>query len=495
VPANLPGRVALPALTGLVCLALLDARHLRAIQDAPISPAPISPGAVVRPGGDVRVPAKIKNVAPVYPPAALADRLEGIVIIEATIGVDGRVVNARVLRSIPALNQAALTAVRQREYAPTLLHGVPVAVLMTVTVNFSLGSGVARPGGPTVRSAGQGPVTVVGFIGTSSRLVASTRNGIDVWNVSQKNVLRRQPLAPAYYALYRALSPDGRFLALHFAADSGPGRGEAGGRYETRLVNVETGSIQRLQPDLVGVPGPLAFSGDGRTLLRMSPNHAKTVVAYHAWRLPSLDVVASGTISMDEAGPVVAALTRMGDRFVFASHTRTPSHPFAPMPFGRIHVVEMSSGKLLSTIIAPSIPRALQFSTDAQELFWTHDEDTDVWVSELSTGRGPSRIDGSSASGARGRNPSYGRGGIQGSITALAHASDKARLFALSRTGRSLQIWDSDGRLLVGSLALTADVYALSVSADGRLVALGTDTGVQVFDVTSPAAPVKVFEN
>ena len=59
-------------------------------------------------------------------------------IIEATIGVDGRVVNARILRSVPLLDDAALDAVRQWEYTPTLLNGVPVPVIMTVTVQFTL---------------------------------------------------------------------------------------------------------------------------------------------------------------------------------------------------------------------------------------------------------------------------------------------------------------------------------------------------------------------
>ena len=58
-------------------------------------------------------------------------------IIEATIGPNGKVQDARVLRSIPLLDQAALDAVSQWEYSPTLLNGVPVPVIMTVTVNFT----------------------------------------------------------------------------------------------------------------------------------------------------------------------------------------------------------------------------------------------------------------------------------------------------------------------------------------------------------------------
>jgi protein TonB len=60
------------------------------------------------------------------------------VIIEAIIGPDGRVQEAKVLRSIPLLDAAALDAVRQWQFTPTLLNGVPVPVIMTVTVNFTL---------------------------------------------------------------------------------------------------------------------------------------------------------------------------------------------------------------------------------------------------------------------------------------------------------------------------------------------------------------------
>ena len=64
--------------------------------------------------------------------------LAAVVIIEATIGPDGRVTDTKVLRSIPLLDQAAVDAVKQWTYTPTLLNGVPVPVIMTVTVNFTL---------------------------------------------------------------------------------------------------------------------------------------------------------------------------------------------------------------------------------------------------------------------------------------------------------------------------------------------------------------------
>ena len=93
--------------------------------------------APVRIGGKIHAPKKIKDVKPVYPAIAQSARVAGVVTIEATIGPDGKVIDAKVVRSIPLLDQAALDAVRQWEYLPTLLNGVPVPVLMTVTINFT----------------------------------------------------------------------------------------------------------------------------------------------------------------------------------------------------------------------------------------------------------------------------------------------------------------------------------------------------------------------
>jgi protein TonB len=103
----------------------------------PPPPAP-TPRAPVPVGGDIRPPAKTRDVSPVYPSIAQTARVQGMVIIEAIISPSGKVVDARVLRSIPTLDAAALDAVRQWEYTPTLLNGVPISVVMTVTINFQL---------------------------------------------------------------------------------------------------------------------------------------------------------------------------------------------------------------------------------------------------------------------------------------------------------------------------------------------------------------------
>ena len=75
---------------------------------------------------------------PAFPQRALSERARGTVIIEATIGEDGKVRQAVVVHSIAALDQPALDAVRQWEYAPSLINGVAVAVIMLVVVNFTI---------------------------------------------------------------------------------------------------------------------------------------------------------------------------------------------------------------------------------------------------------------------------------------------------------------------------------------------------------------------
>ena len=99
-------------------------------------PPPLQP---LRVGAAVKEPRKLKDAKPVYPPLALSSRLQGVVIVECVVDARGRVQEARVLRGVPLLDQAALDAVRQWVYSVTLVDGMPVPVIMTVTVSFRLG--------------------------------------------------------------------------------------------------------------------------------------------------------------------------------------------------------------------------------------------------------------------------------------------------------------------------------------------------------------------
>ena len=104
---------------------------------APLVAEPVQ-RAPLRVGGSISFPTKIFTAAPNYPALARSARVSGAVILEVVIAEDGAVRDARVLRSIPLLDQAALDAVGQWRFTPTLLNGQPVPVVMTVTVSFTL---------------------------------------------------------------------------------------------------------------------------------------------------------------------------------------------------------------------------------------------------------------------------------------------------------------------------------------------------------------------
>ena len=88
--------------------------------------------------GTQRPTMKVKHVTAVYPQAARDAKIQGVVILEARVGVDGRVIDVNVLSSIPELDQAAIDAVKQWEYVPLLVDGVPAPATFAVTVQFSL---------------------------------------------------------------------------------------------------------------------------------------------------------------------------------------------------------------------------------------------------------------------------------------------------------------------------------------------------------------------
>jgi len=106
----------------------------------PVAPPaqPPRPAAPVRVADLPVVPRKIVDARPIYPEIARAARVEGTVIMEAVLDTGGRVTQLRVLRSVPMLDQAALDAVRQWRYTPSLYGGHPVSVLMTITMRFQL---------------------------------------------------------------------------------------------------------------------------------------------------------------------------------------------------------------------------------------------------------------------------------------------------------------------------------------------------------------------
>jgi len=128
-PGSLPmgeGRSAIPG----------ESRGAVNILDQVAPPEP--PRRPVRPGGNISAPTRLSYANPIYPNIAIAAKIDGTVILEATIDESGVVRDVTVLRSIPMLDQAAIEAVRKWRYTPTRLNGVAVPILLTVTVTFSL---------------------------------------------------------------------------------------------------------------------------------------------------------------------------------------------------------------------------------------------------------------------------------------------------------------------------------------------------------------------
>ena len=85
---------------------------------------------------EIKAPRLIQRVAPVYPEAAKQAGIEGTVVLSVSLDEKGRVIRARVVKSIPELDQAALEAVRQWTYAPMTVDGVPRPIVFTVPVDF-----------------------------------------------------------------------------------------------------------------------------------------------------------------------------------------------------------------------------------------------------------------------------------------------------------------------------------------------------------------------
>jgi len=104
---------------------------------APPPPKPKLTGPL-KVGGNVQAARIINKIQPLYPPLARQTRISGTVRLHAIIGKDGTIQSLEVLNGHPLLQQAALDAVRQWRYQPTLLNGEPVDVDTTIDVIFTL---------------------------------------------------------------------------------------------------------------------------------------------------------------------------------------------------------------------------------------------------------------------------------------------------------------------------------------------------------------------
>jgi TonB family protein len=133
------GRVIRPGVRDIVVMAF-DQGYLSCLDEADRPAANVPrPEAPLRLSGTITAPRKVKNVNPVYPTDAQERRVQGVVVLDAAIAPSGCIGELVVVRSLDTLlDFAALRAVMQWRYTPTLLEGVAVPVIMTVTVSFKL---------------------------------------------------------------------------------------------------------------------------------------------------------------------------------------------------------------------------------------------------------------------------------------------------------------------------------------------------------------------
>jgi periplasmic protein TonB len=106
----------------------------------PPAPKPRAAAPPLRVGGKVQQANLLVHPQPVYPSLARAARVQGVVRLEARISKEGRIEDLRLVGGPPLLVHAAMQAVAQWVYKPTLLNGEPVEVLTTIDVNFTLGN-------------------------------------------------------------------------------------------------------------------------------------------------------------------------------------------------------------------------------------------------------------------------------------------------------------------------------------------------------------------
>jgi TonB family protein len=119
-------------------LSSLPAESLPPPPPPPAGGIPGNPPQRIKVNGNVQSAMIVSKVPPVYPELAKSARVQGVVRLAAVIGKDGTMQELHVLEGPPLLVQAAMDAVKQWTYRPTMLNGEPISVETTIEVNFTL---------------------------------------------------------------------------------------------------------------------------------------------------------------------------------------------------------------------------------------------------------------------------------------------------------------------------------------------------------------------
>lgn len=340
-----------------------------------------------------------------------------------------------------------------------------------------------RAPGPATTSQGADRVVAVGFVAGAPQLVAVSPAQLIVWDTDRARVVRRQTLDGMSLRLGGLLTPGSRHLVFTGA------RSSAEGPFETRLLDVVTGTTVSLAPPGNSI-GRFAITEDGTTLLRATGSYEGGAVQIQTWRLPSGKPLSTSTIEDALGSGGLVALSPAGDRFALGVNRRTRENWNPPGPKGRIHLCETSTGRVLATLDTPDIPSALMFSADGAQLYWGTNSDAEVHVADASSGTPIASFgDPSEPPVVYG-----GRGGVPGSVQLLAVSPTWTHMITARRSDPTVKIWSPAGRALIQRVAMNGRASSIGVSLDGTQFAVGTDQGqTSIWDIRTPSSPTHTF--
>lgn len=180
-------------------------------QENQTSDAKPGPPKIIRKSGGILQQSAVKRAEPVYPPRALADGIDGPVVVEITTDEEGNVIKARAISGHILLKEAAIEAARGWTFVPTRLSGVPVKVIGTITFNFNLGifASAEKEIEHYKKKIKEDPQSPTNHLMLGQAYVKAKRNqeAIDVFN----HTISLSPnLAEAHYQLGSAYLDQGR---------------------------------------------------------------------------------------------------------------------------------------------------------------------------------------------------------------------------------------------------------------------------------------------
>ena len=313
-----------------------------------------------------------------------------------------------------------------------------------------------RPAGAR-SSPGADRIVAVGFVVGAPQLVAVSPDQLVVWDTDRAKVTRRLRLDGWSLRLGSLLSPGARQLVFTGSRASGEAP------FETRILNVDTGKTSTLAP-VGGAIGEFAITEDGTMLLRATRSEHDGVVQTQTWRLPSGERLASGTVEGPDGSVISVALSPTGDRFALGVNRSTGENRNPRGSIGRIYICETATSRVLATLDAPDIPRALMFSADGAQLYWGHNGDAQVHLVDAASGA-PVATFGDAL------DPAVvygGRGGVARSVQMMAVSATWTHMVTARQGDSTVQIWNPGARALVQTIALTGGRHRSALASMAR---------------------------